>query len=420
MRRDEREPRMREALRGLPLPDEREAEERARRVVVAAHARRAPAPRSRRRLRAALAAAAVVAAVAAAALTPPGEAVADWLGDVIRPGREDARPALDSLPAPGRLLVVSDRGPWVVHPDGSKRLLGAYDAASWSPNGLFVVVTRGRRLVAVEPDGTPRWSLTRPEPVSGARWSPSGFRIAYLTGPRGGHAPAPAAHERPHALRIVAGDGSGDHLLDRSAAGVAPAWRPAARRHLLAYADPDGRLRLVDADTRATLWETGPGEVPVQLAWSADGQRLLALARRSLRIVDGSGRLLAMLRLERALSTPAAGSARMVAFRGDGHTFALVRESGRGEGSEVALLRAERRHGSPRPVFAGPGAFSDLAWSPDGRWLLVAWPSADQWVFIRPGADARVRAVGGMAREFAPGASGPADPPRVVEWCCAD
>src|SRR5919108_369433 len=46
-------------------------------------------------------------------------------------GIEHAQPALFSLPSPGRLLVASDAGVWVVREDGSKRLLGPYREASW-------------------------------------------------------------------------------------------------------------------------------------------------------------------------------------------------------------------------------------------------------------------------------------------------
>ena len=53
-----------------------------------------------------------------------------------------------ALPAAGELLVESAQGPWIVHDDGSKRLLGDSDAATWSPHGLFVAATGGRELVA--------------------------------------------------------------------------------------------------------------------------------------------------------------------------------------------------------------------------------------------------------------------------------
>ena len=49
---------------------------------------------------------------------------------------------------------------------GRKRRLGDYEEASWSPRGLFVVATSDRRVVALEPDGDVRWTVTRPRPVT--------------------------------------------------------------------------------------------------------------------------------------------------------------------------------------------------------------------------------------------------------------
>ena len=78
-------------------------------------------------------------------------------------GVEEAAPALFALPADGRVLVTSARGVWVVRPDGSKRLLGRYREASWSPFGRFVVAARANELAALDPStGELRWSLARP------------------------------------------------------------------------------------------------------------------------------------------------------------------------------------------------------------------------------------------------------------------
>ena len=80
-----------------------------------------------------------------------------WLFDIREVvGIEKAQPALFSLPAPGRLLVTADSGAWVVEQDGSKRLLGRYREASWSPFGRFVVGSRPNELVALTPKGDVR------------------------------------------------------------------------------------------------------------------------------------------------------------------------------------------------------------------------------------------------------------------------
>ncbi len=68
-----------------------------------------------------------------------------------------------------------------------------------------------------------------------------------------------------------------------------------------------------------------------------------------------------------------------------------------------------------RVVFRGTGEFRDVARSPDGRWLLVTWPTADQWVFVRTAGAAE-----GSRRCRASRASSEAAAfPRIAGWCCA-
>lgn len=398
------EDRLKGLLAEQPLPDETGAMERGWRVVSAAvdEPRARPARRPRGLGRFALAGAALCALVVAA-FTPPGEAVADWIEDVVRPGPETAPPPL-RLPSEGRLVVNTPAGPWIVQQDGSKRLLGRYEDASWSPAGLFVAASRGRQLFAVEPGGRVRWSIDASEPVSGARWAPSGFRIAYLTG--GG----------PASLRVVAGDGTGDRLVRPRVADVPPAWRPSLT-HVVAYSDRRGRVVATKVDSRDDLWRAAPGPAISQLAWSEDGQRLVALSRRSLRIFDAQGRLLSTVatkvREPQALPT----YVRDVAFARRGHRFALIRTTRSGAGSEVVTLAAEQEPGNARPVFSAPGAIGEIEWSPDGEWLLVAWTGADQWIFVRPAPSREVRTVVELADRFDAG-SGP-ELPIVSGWCCA-
>src|SRR3954447_24278236 len=62
-------------------------------------------------------------------------------------------------------------------------------------------------------------------------------------------------------------------------------------------------------------------------------------------------------------------------------------------------------------LLAAPGRLSDLTWSPDGAWLLAAWPAAGRWLLVRVDGRPRVTAVSGFARRFGPGA-------RPRGWCC--
>ena len=232
---------MRSELEKLEIPGEHEARERSLAVVRAAFAEREPQPP--RRSWKPLAAVAIALVAVAGLLSPPGRAVLDDIREVV--GVEKAQPALFSLPAPGRLLVTADSGAWVVEEDGSKRLLGSYREASWSPFGRFVVVSRQNELAALTPEGDMRWSLARPN-VRFPRWggTRTDTRIAYLSG---------------GALRVVGGEGEGDRVLDARAAASAPSWRPGSR-HVLVYTRRDGTVRVVDTDTGQVLAREEPHE----------------------------------------------------------------------------------------------------------------------------------------------------------------
>jgi hypothetical protein len=66
-------------------------------------------------------------------------------------------------------------------------------------------------------------------------------------------------------------------------------------------------------------------------------------------------------------------------------------------------------------LFRGDGRFSRLRFSPSGRWLLVAWPLADQWVYLRPGATG---ARGVLTASDVTHHLGAAGFPQVSGWCC--
>ena len=333
-------------------------------------------------LRPALALAAAAAVVVAAA-SPPGRAVIDSVREAV--GVEQADEALFSLPASGRLLVTSDAGAWLVRPDGSRRLLGAYREASWSPRGLFVVAVRDNELTALEPDGDVRWTLARPE-IRFPRWggTRTDTRIAYLTGSR---------------LHVVGGDGRGD--VDAgglpAAARVAPAWRPGPR-HVVAYVTTRGRVYVYDSDAGSLLSRSARYARPRRLAWSADGSRLLLVTSNEIVILEpGRGRAVATLPLRGVVDAT---------FSPRGTRVAVVRAQ------EVLLVDARRPRRGTR-VFAGAGRFTSVTWSPDARWLLVGWRDADQWVFIRVGRTKRLRAVANVSQQFESGAF-----PNVSGWCC--
>jgi hypothetical protein len=340
------------------VPSDAEVEERAWSVVREAYAVREPVVRRRSPIRPALVLAAVAVAVVAAALSPPGRAVVNAVRRSI--GIEGAQPALFQLPSPGRLLVSGAGGTWVVAADGSTRRLGAYTQASWSPHALFVVAATGNELAAIEPaNARIHWQLARPG-ILFPSWggTRTDTRIAFLTS---------------NSVHVIAGDGTNDARLSE-AARVAPVWQPRTSKHVLAYVDARGRVRIggrvvshAYAGARA-------------LAWSPDGKTLALATRRG--VVELA------VATRRAHTFRVAG-VRALAFAPDGR-LALLRGNG-------VLLLAD---GNVRTLFVAPSRLAGLAWSPNGRWLLSSLPAADQWVFVQTRGGHRVLAVSHIRRQF--------------------
>jgi hypothetical protein len=350
-------------LASLIVPGELEARRRSWSVVRAVFADRERLPqRSAGRWPAVVVAASLV--LAAAAVTPTGRSVLHDLREAIGTSENvtvSLQPALFSLPTKGRLLVESVRGPWIIHPDGARRLLGTYDEASWSPFGHFVVASKADGVVALQPNGRVRWLLPRPD-VRYPRWGGTltDTRIAYLSG---------------RALHVVAGDGMGDRVLVRRVAQVAPAWKPGPE-HLLAFALPNGAVRVINADSghvTAGWRETEPR----QLAFSSDGTLIAARNDRRLTVHTDAG-------FSRAAIPAARAEFLDVAFVPGATTLAYVTyDKATGRSTVIAVDGAGT--GRSRQLFEGAGRITDVEWSPDGKWLLLAWETADQWVFIRQG-----------------------------------
>jgi WD40-like Beta Propeller Repeat len=395
------EKRWRDLLREAEVPAEREAELRAWDLARRAFAERREMPARPMAPRLLIAAAGAI-LLLLALLSPAGAAIRDWVSDVI--GEENARPALTSLPAQGQLLVDSEQGTWVVQADGSQRLLGSYREATWSPHGVYVAATRGPRLTALEVDGDPRWTVTGPRPATKPSWqAPDGFRIAYLSG---------------SSLRVVAGDGSGDNQVAGRVAPIAPVWRPGPR-HILAFVDQDGVVRLLDSDSGRRIASLHFPEVR-GLTWSPDGARLGIATGSQVAVVrvlaPRAGEQRSRMTRARPNST-----AEQVAFSPSGDRLAFIRSSTESPaaGSELVLGRSSASGVTQHTLFAGPGHLVDPTWSPDGRWLLVGWREADQWLFIDTRNPSKVIAIANIARQFDPGGESGGHFPQISGWCCA-
>jgi dipeptidyl aminopeptidase/acylaminoacyl peptidase len=382
---------LRRLLLDVPAPDEEGAGERTWQTVRAALEEREPVSWPVRHARP-LIACAVAAALIAAAFTPPGEAVVNEVRDAIgrerAVGVEQAEAELFSLPGPGRALVESGRGLWVVRQDGSRRFVGRYRHAAWSPHGLFIAAVRGNQLAAFDDRGKLRWSVPRRGFVGSPSWTGTrtDTRIAYLAGsvPR-------------RELRVIAGDGTDDRLIARRVAPVAPAWRPGPEREL-AFVRRSGRMLVADADSGALRWGAAANPKSARLEWSADGRRLLVADGNRLRVFGADGTL--------AHVYPAPRGFLVV----DG-TFGSDR---RAAYIAVHPPRNESRiFVDGRQLFAaGPGRFTSLRWSPDGRRLAFAWREADQLVFLPVPRASKIKAVANVSRHFGRA-------PRITGWCCA-
>jgi hypothetical protein len=251
-------------------------------------------------------------------------------------------------------------------------------------------VTAPNELAAVSAQGRLQWRLVRPD-VSDPRWyAPSGYRVAYLSGSE---------------LRVVAGNGSGDQLLAAAVARVAPAWRP-DHPYQLAYVTAGGELVLRDSTSGATLWSTRPLVHIRQLEWSANGERLIALSSSAARVYAANGHLL----VEEA---PDGGPLIDGAISPDGRQVAIA--TGGPAGGVTVYSRSAGRTLAHR-VLAGV-KLGQVAWSPNGRWLLISWPAADQWVFVRASGQPQIAAVSRISQQFStliPSTR----VPRLEGWCC--
>jgi WD40 repeat protein len=381
---------VRDRLRDAPLPGEAEAAARSWPVVEAALAERAPSSPPRRLPTRLVLVAALLCVGLATVLSPAGA----WIGDRFQDEGNGSRPAFAPLPKGGSVLAISRSGAYAVRADGSTRRLGSFSEAGWSPHGLHVVGVNGRGLTAVDPLGTVKWTLTARHPVHHPAWSTDlGFAVAYLEGTT---------------LRVVAGDGdpATDRALRRRAAAVTPAWRPRSDR-VLTYATRDGAIETIDVATGRRIWREAPRGTSSarasarlrSLAWSRDGHRLVALSSRSVTILDAGGHVV------RTIALPSVG--RELALHPSGRKVAVV-ISGAG-GNRVLGVRLS----GSQPTQLFQGNVDSLAWSRDGRWLLLGWRGAGQWLLLGP--HGRIKALHGVTGEL--GAAGGF--PRVAGWCCA-
>ena len=229
--------------------------------------------------------------------------------------------------------------------------------------------------------------------ISAARWSPDGYRIAFLA---------------DGDLDVVAGDGSGRHTLSNAAAHVPPAWQSrTGSAHRLTFVTSAGAIDQIDADTGASIWTASPAEPARQLLWSPGGEILLVLGAHELSEYTSAGRLITRLR-------PAGATIESSAFTSP-RKFALAIHRTAGRPDSIELLNTGS-HPAPKVLYTGLERLSDLDASPNHQWLIAASPSADQWIFIRIHSPARLLASTNITDTFRRPPATASSFPKLAGW----
>ena len=209
-----------------------------------------------------------------------------------------------------------------------------------------------------------------------------GYRVAYF------------AHG---ALRVVNGDGTDDRALTRDVQPGPSAWQPDT--HALAYVNRAGNIEIANVDQpnrRATIRTAA---APTSLGWTTDGKRLVAAEPHAIEVFWQRGPRIGGFQT---------GAARVVAasVSPDGKRIAYVETLG----ARSTLWLTGVLGGPTGRIFGGAGSFTNVVWSPDGRWLLLDWPSPDQWLFIRTPVK-KLIAVSNIRANFGANTA-------LAGWCC--
>lgn len=189
---------------------------------------------------------------------PPGRRPTTWLIGLSFAIAFGVRAAEAPDPAAAKLAQeVAGRG-WILF--AAKTDQGDYD------------------LFACRPDGSAKRNLTRTPEFSeyGGRFSPDGKRMLYRRG-RKGEALNHDLWGAAGTLVLANADGSNPTPQGRDGELPWASWSPDGRQFACLY-KREGRIRIVDAQTRQTVKELPRAGVFQQLYWSPDGKRLCGTA----------------------------------------------------------------------------------------------------------------------------------------------
>ena len=287
-------------------------------------------------------------------------------------------PVADGAPLGSAELVESDLGP-SVFPLGITGDGTYYYGVGSELNDVYLAWLDPRTGRAGEPE---KWVSdvavnTAPE------WSPDGRCLAYVTRPGSGH-----QLMRPLVLVIRSLETGRERQLplEMGACGLLfqPRWSPDGRGFLVCGRDPEERegVYYIDAGSgeRSPILQEESTSPFTAAVWSPDGRTLV---HRSFDTKSRTARLVAReveTGDELVLSPLAPGppSTQGLCFSPDGTYLAFI-ETDPDRGAWTTLKAMPSSGGTARELLrvTEPESLAELAWTPDGRWLLFGRARGD-------------------------------------------
>ena len=306
-----------------------------------------------------------------------------------------------------KLAVLNNGTLWLIrYPEGAAREIRLRDHPEvpflgWMPDSRHIVTSRlqdgqgvGISIVDTE-RGTSRTILSSQMGLLDPRVSPDGKRLAFVAG-----------ENRWKLIEVALADGRARELASGSRASMFPTLNPDGTR--LAFSDVSaGSESYIREMTLAPTGETVArtiaaieGRVAEHVQWSPDGARVLFSTLNA----SGSRLMIAPAAGGRALPVdPAASMSRGGVWSADGTQIAYRRQIG--DENQIVTVRVGTST-APNVVKRWPTGEPfrlPLAWSPDGRWILISFAgtlsllapdgSSERQLFSTPGTTEFARPV---------------------------
>ena len=201
---------------------------------------------------------------------------------------------------------------------------------------------------------------------------------------------------RPHAVRVVADDGTGDRLLARHVAAVAPSWQPGHRRTGSAYVTPNGSVvvRRCRHAARDLVRKARPeGRSARAHLGQLTAPSCSSPAPRPAQTYNQHGQPVA------SVSAPPGTPILDAPLAPAGGALALVRGGAADDVAWSCSRSMLHPAAKQRRVLVGSRPASARVVARRAMALLVSWPAADQLVFVRVAGRPRIAAASRIATQ---------------------